>query len=96
MAMSRREHSIDQLTIKGFGDDLGSAVHSLAEREAISLNQAALKLLRRGAGLSDTPRRTGTVDSSFDHLIGHWTPSEADEMDAALEDFEIIDEAARQ
>ena len=34
------------------------------------------------------------MGASFDRLIGSWTQSEADEMDAALEEFETIDEAA--
>ena len=35
----------------------------------------------------------GTVGSSLDHLIGTWTDAEADEINAALEDFEVVDEA---
>ena len=42
-----------QLTVRGFDDDLERAIRQLARRERISLNQAALKLLRRGAGLPD-------------------------------------------
>ena len=34
------------------------------------------------------------IGSSLDHLIGRWTPTEADEMDSALKEFETIDEAA--
>ena len=41
-----------QLTVHGFDDELSAAVRRLAKREGISLNQAALKLLRKGAGLS--------------------------------------------
>ena len=36
---------------------------------------------------------TGTVGSSLDHLIGTWTDTEADAMNAALEDFEEVDGA---
>ena len=35
-----------------------------------------------------------TVGSSLDHLIGTWTQAEADEMDAALKQFETVDEIA--
>ena len=42
-----------QLTVRGFDDDLERSIRQLARREGISLNQAALKLLRRGAGLPD-------------------------------------------
>ena len=36
------------------------------------------------------------MGSSLDHLIGKWTDEEAVEMDRALEDLEVIDEAAWQ
>ena len=85
---------MEQLTVRGFGDDLGAAVRRLAARERISLNQAALRLLRRGAGLSDGAEQAGGVGDSLDHLIGTWTAAEADELDAALADFETIDEDA--
>ena len=85
---------MEQLTVRGFGEDLGAAVRRLAARERISLNQAALRLLRRGAGLSDGAGQANGVGASLDHLIGTWTTEEADELDAALEDFETIDEDA--
>ena len=85
---------MDQLTIKGIDDDLSTSLLGLADREGISLDQAALRLLRKGAGLTDGMGRAGTVGSSLDHLIGTWTEAEADAIDAALEDFETIDEAA--
>lgn len=86
---------MDQLTIRGIGDDLGSALRILAAQEGISLNQAALNLLRRGAGLADNAERPVRVGSSLDHLMGSWTPEEADELDAALEAFEHIDGMCR-
>ncbi|WP_420636072.1 hypothetical protein [Candidatus Palauibacter sp.] len=42
-----------QLTVRGLGDDLTSAIRRLANRDGTSLNRAAVKLLRRGAGLED-------------------------------------------
>ena len=85
---------MNQITIRGFDDDLSVHLHSLAQWEGISLNQAALRLLRKGAGLAEMPVRPGIVDTSLDHLIGAWTQEEAEELDAALEEFETIDEAA--
>ena len=85
---------MDQLTVRGFDDELSASVQRLARREGISLNQAALRLLRKGAGLSDARGRADTVGSSLDHLFGAWTAAEADEFDAALEEFETIDETA--
>lgn len=87
---------MNQHTIRGFDDDLSASVRRLAKREGISLNQAALRLLRKGAGLADNSGGDDVVGSSLDHLVGSWTPEEADEMDLALGEFETIDEAARE
>lgn len=59
-----------QITIRGFDDELGAFVRHLAKREEISLNKAALKLLRRGAGLENHPPEENAVGTSLDHLIG--------------------------
>ena len=83
---------MQQLTVRGFDDELSSAIQRLAKREGISLNQAALRLLRKGAGLADHGAGRAKVGSSLDHLIRVWTPEEADELDAALKEFDKIDE----
>ena len=83
-----------QLTVRGFDDELSAALRRLAKREGISLNQAALMLLRKGAGLADDDAGTNRVGSSLDHLIGAWTSPESDELDAALEEFETVGEWA--
>ncbi|WP_423920809.1 hypothetical protein [Candidatus Poriferisodalis sp.] len=85
---------MDQLTVRGFEDDLEAAMRRLAQREGVSLNKAALRLLRKGAGLSEGAERAHTVGTSLDRLIGSWTPAEADEIDLALADFETVDEAS--
>ena len=83
---------MNQLTVRGFDDELSASLRRLAAREGISLNKAALKLLRKGAGLSDGVKRGNTVGSSLDHLIGRWTEEEARQFDRAVEVFETIDE----
>ncbi len=85
---------MNQITVRGFDDELSACLRRLAKREGLSLNQAALRLLRRGAGLAEGPGRAETVGDSFDRLIGSWTQADADEMEAALEEFETVDEAA--
>lgn len=85
---------MNQLTIRGFDDELARRIRLLAQRDGTSRNQTALKLLRKGAGLSEGSGGGDTVGSSLDHLIGRWSREEADEMEAAIEEFEVIDEAA--
>ena len=83
---------MNQLTIRGFDDELTARIRQLANREGISLNRAVLRLLRRGAGLGERQGETGTVGSSLDHLIGTWTEEDMAEMDRALEDLSRVDE----
>ena len=83
---------MNQLTIRGFDDELTARIRQLANREGISLNRAVLRLLRRGAGLGERQGEIGIVGSSLDHLIGTWTEDDAAEMDRALEDLSRVDE----
>jgi hypothetical protein len=87
---------MNQLTIRGFDEELAIRIRRLANREGLSLNQAVLKLLRRGAGIGQGKGSADTVGASLDHLIGTWTPEEADEMDKALQSLAYIDEAMWQ
>ncbi len=82
-----------QLTVRGFDEQLAQSIRRLANREGISLNQAVLKLLRKGAGLGVGKARADIVGFSLDELIGTWTPDEADELECALDDLEGIDES---
>ena len=85
---------MNQLTVRGLEDELAERIQRLAKRDGTSLNQAALKLLRKGAGLADPGQGPDRVGSSLDHLIGTWSEDEAAELNAVLEEFEVIDEAA--
>ena len=83
-----------QLTVRGFDDELAEHIRRLAKRDGVSLNQAALKLLRKGAGLADPTRKADTVGSSLDHLIGKWTDEEAVEMEQGPRGVRDVDETA--
>lgn len=81
----------NQLTVRGFGDDLARAVRRLAAREQISLNQAALKLLRQGAGLPDPNATTQLPRRPIEDLFGVWTTENAEAAECALAEFAEID-----
>ena len=85
-----------QLTIRGIDAELALRIRRLANREGLSLNQAVLKLLRRGAGIGQGKGAADTVGASLDHLIGTCTPEDADEIDKALQSLASIDEAMWQ
>ena len=85
---------MNQLTVRGFNDELADSIRRLAKSEGISLNQAALRLLRKGAGLTEGSRNEDTIGSSLDDLFGTWSHVEAEEFNAALDVFEKVDESA--
>ena len=88
---------MNKLTIRGFDDELKETIRQLADREGISLNRAAVKLLRKGAGMVDGKEGGSKIGTSLDHLFGRWSKEEADEFDAIIEEeFEKIDESMWQ
>ena len=79
-----------QLTVRGFDKEVERRIREVAQRQGISLNRAALLLLRKGAGLGEEGRGD-TVGKALDHLIGGWSEEQAQEMLKALQVFEQID-----
>jgi hypothetical protein len=86
------EVTMGQLTLRGFEPELERRLRETARREGVSLNQAALRLLRRGAGLPERRGDEGAVGSTLDEFFGTWTPEEAAEFESAVTPFEQIDE----
>ena len=80
---------MDELTVRGLGEDLGcvassrSSVENLFEPSRAEGAAAERRVDRRNESADG-------VGSSLDHLIGSWTTEEADEFDAALEAFEHV------
>jgi hypothetical protein len=83
--------ALKQLTIRGFDPDLEHRLRLEARNGGLSLNQAAIRLLRRGAGLGVTTS-PNVVGSSLDHLIGTWSESDEREFLEATAFFEQVDE----
>jgi hypothetical protein len=81
-----------QLTLRGLGPELERRLRKLASEEDLSLNQAALRLMQRGAGLSERRVRSDTIGDALDAFIGTWSAAQAKEVLAAARDFERLDE----
>jgi hypothetical protein len=71
---------------------LAREIEELARREGISRNQAAVRLLRKGARLDEPEREREVIGDSIDWFIGSWTEEQARELEEAVADFEMIDE----
>ena len=83
---------IAQLTIRGLDKPLAEKIRSLAQVEGLSLNQAVLKLLRRGAGLDVEKPKKNVIGDSLDWFIGSATEEETRELEESLKIFDTIDE----
>ena len=46
--MTHKERDVNQLTVRGFDDELSAVMHGLAKREGISLNQACPEAPKEG------------------------------------------------
>ena len=82
---------MNQLTIRGFDEQLEKCLRRLAAERQISLNRAALALMRRAAGLTEHRDPPDRVGSALDTFIGVWSAEDASELRRALEPFEQID-----
>ncbi len=82
-----------QLTIRGFDEQLERRLRRLARNEGLSLNKAALELMRRGAGLDSPADRRDVIGDGLDKFIGAWSKEEEQELLNSIQIFEQIDES---
>lgn len=82
----RKLKTARQLTIRGYGDEIDHAIREEARAEGVSLNQAVLRLVAKGVGLTEKKKPIGKVGHSLDHFAGTWTEEEAREFDRIIEE----------
>ena len=68
----------------------------MAQRDAISENEAALKLMRKGAGLDERVPAKGKIGNALDEFIGTWTKEEAAEINEAIKELRTVDRSIWQ
>jgi hypothetical protein len=81
------------LKIENVDDELQDQLEKLARKDGVPVADTALRLLRSAAGLPARKEPVGKVGHSLDHLIGVWTPDEAEEFRRSIESCEQIDES---
>ena len=82
-----------QLTVRGFDEELERRLREVAEMEGVSLNRAALTLLRKGAGITGERPSPPTIGRSLDPFIGTWSEDQEAELLEAIEPLEEVEEA---
>jgi hypothetical protein len=81
---------MNQLTVRGFDPALARRIREVAKARGLSLNQAAVLLIRQGAGLAPAEPAPCVGDSMKD-LIGTWSREEEEEFRRAVRPFEEVD-----
>lgn len=84
---------MQQLSLRGFDKELERSLREVAKRERVSLNKAALLLMRRGAGLVASPDSSATVGAALDPFIGSWSESQERRLLDSIAACETVDEA---
>jgi hypothetical protein len=70
---------------------LEAEIRRISDTDGISLNQAALKLMRKGAGLENHTKSRGRIGQRLDRFAGTWSSKEAKQIGAFISSVERID-----
>jgi hypothetical protein len=89
-------HMASQLTLRGLEPDLQKCLQAVAREERISLNRAAIMLLRKGAGLDEGRKPADTIGHALDEHVGTWTEQEEREFLDSIASCEAIDSSMWQ
>jgi hypothetical protein len=80
---------VKSLTLRDVPPDVARRIHELARDEGISLNKAAVRLLRDA--VRGEHARRGPPYDDLDALAGTWSEAEAKTFDEALAEQRTID-----
>jgi hypothetical protein len=83
---------MNQLSLRGFDKELSRRIRELARREGVSLNKAALLLMRRGAGIAGEVVPDSAIGDALDEFIGTWSAADERHLLKSIEPFETVDE----
>ena len=81
----------NQITLRGLDAETDRRVRDLASRLRISLNKAAVMLIRKGAGLREDDSGPEVVGKSLDWFIGSWSREDEAELLDSIREMEQID-----
>ena len=76
--------------MRGFDKELARRLHAVAKERDLSLNRAALLLMRRGAGLTET-KGSATIGAALDAFIGSWSIADEKRVLKATRRLDVVD-----
>ena len=81
------------LTLNEVDDDLVAEIRQVAECHGITEEQAALKLLRKGAELDDQPASNGKIGDALDDFVGTMSHEEATQIIETIQELRMVDKS---
>jgi len=82
---------MNQLTVRGFDRALDRRIRELAKSHGVSLNQAAVMLLKQGAGLATQLGHPKPVGNALKKFVGRWSKHEESDFLAVVASLEEVD-----
>jgi len=79
------------ITVRGVDSDLAKRLKQVASKEAKSVNQFVLEMLRQSVGMKKQKKFT-MIYNDLDHLFGTWTEVEFKAINDKIMDERKIDE----
>ena len=84
--------ALTQLTVRGLEPELERRLRRTAQAKGISLNKAALDLMRRGAGIQPEGLQSNIIGDGLDAFMGSWSDADEEEVLEAVRVFEVVDQ----
>ena len=81
----------NQITVRGLDAETEGRLRDLARRQRVSMNKAAVMLIRKGAGLHYEDAGPETVGASLDSFVGSWSREQEQEFLRSIRDMEQVD-----
>lgn len=81
----------NQLTLRDLDPRVLAEIHRLAEAEGLSVNRAAAKILKLGAGIQDAPA-SRNIGAAVDRFVGRLSKAEAEKLSHSLRSLEQVDD----
>jgi hypothetical protein len=81
----------NQLTLRDLDPRVLAEIHRLAQAEGLSVNKAAAKILKLGAGIHDAPA-SRNIGQAVDRFVGSLSKAEAEKLSSSLRSLEQVDD----
>lgn len=81
----------NQLTLRDLDPRVFAEIERVARVEGLSINKAAAKILKIGAGIQTVPE-SRCIGSSVDRFVGSISAAEARQLKQSLRQLEQVDE----